>query len=142
MEMWLDGLALTPARPPAMWQPTQLRGVPLKMPEIWHDSQLTCLCWPERGKPVLTWSYLDRVWRSLATLDPVCANAAKTPPANRQASSHCNARIMARVLRSFEFFVFIATSSHSSTRFIFWPLYKAQADYLVCQPTRGILGQS
>ncbi len=40
----------------ATWQAAQSRGVPLKMPFWWHDSQRVCAWVPVSAKPVFRWS--------------------------------------------------------------------------------------
>ena len=65
--------------PPAVWQLAQSRGVPLKTPFRWQDSQRCEACVPFNAKPVLRWSKLRAV---------DCANAPDRPNANNAPTSH------------------------------------------------------
>src|SRR5690349_11033814 len=54
--MWLRGMTTAEMRVPATWHNAHWRGVPLKRPETWQDSQRVRRCCPVSGKPVCTWS--------------------------------------------------------------------------------------
>jgi hypothetical protein len=46
------GIVVALTRAPAAWQPSQLLGVPLKMPRVWQASQGVFWCAPLSAKPV------------------------------------------------------------------------------------------
>ena len=50
--MCVAGMATAEKRLFVVWHEAQLRGVPLKTPRTWHDSQRAAWCAPVSGKPV------------------------------------------------------------------------------------------
>jgi hypothetical protein len=46
------GIVVLLMRAPAAWQPSQLLGVPLKIPRVWQDSHGVFWCAPVNGNPV------------------------------------------------------------------------------------------
>ncbi len=74
------GIPSALTRVPTWWHASQARGVPLKTPRTWHDSQGVLVCDPLSGKPVARWSKSARPW-------PAATGAASEASAKRSAAS-------------------------------------------------------